>query len=863
MERPASDPRISCALIRQKRNEAIDELVARFKSGLPVGKFLKALSSLVDNAMREILRWHPLPDDASLVAVGGYGRRELFPYSDVDVLILLRRPPLAHEAAALESLISNMWDAGLELGHSVRTIDECIQEANSDVTVQTGLVETRHISGNAGLTRELAKRLFDGFNGRAFLEAKRLEQEQRHAKYEDTPYSLEPNIKESPGGLRDLQMILWVTRACHLGDNWIDLARKGYITRTEANAIAHHERILKDFRARVQIAAGRREDRLLFEYQSPIAEQLGFQRLPHRRASEQLMERYYRTAKSVTQLNTIVLQNLTSELSPSSNSIPTRLDNTFIVQNELLGTIDPDEFSKNPISILRSILALQQHPELKGMTAQTLRSLWRSRVRIDRKFRALPEARTLFLDILKQPRGLVHALRRMNQYSILGRYIPAFGRVVGQMQHDLFHVYTVDQHILTVARNLRRFTMLEFAHEYPMCSRLIAEFENGWLLYIAAIFHDIAKGRGGDHSELGSRAARKFCTDHGIRGDDRELIGFLVQSHLTMSSVAQKQDLSDPEVIRRFADLVGTERRLIALYLLTVADIRGTSPKVWNAWKAKLLEDLFNSARRYLAGSSIDVAEGVQQKQEEARRLLRLYALSEGVEQSLWMKLDIPYFLRHDASEIAWHSRLLYNKVSGLTPVVRARLSPIGEGLQVLIYVPDQESLFARICGFFESIAYNIVDAKIHTTRHGYALDTFQVLGVGQSTNYRDMIRLVEHELQQLLESKAPLRDAISGRISRQVRHFPMSPEIHIRADEKGEYFVLSVIAGDRPGLLYSIAKILGEYEVRLQTAKIATLGHRAEDTFVVSGSALHNPQRTLMLEQDILHVLQTHSSRN
>ena len=856
MTPPLDDYRESCASVRLRKNEEREKLIAEFKAGLPVKNFLRRHSRTVDEAIREIWKWHALPRESSLVAVGGFGRQELFPHSDVDVLILLRAQPQGEHAAAIEALIGSMWDSGLEIGHSVRTVSECLQEAMADITVQTSLIELRHVCGDRSLTRELIRSLHGYIDGHAFLEAKRLEQEQRHAKYEDTPYSLEPNTKESPGGLRDLQMILWVVRACQLGSNWGDLARKGYLTRAEANACARHERRLQEFRTRVQIAAGRREDRLLFEYQTPIAQDLGMKGLPHRRASEQLMEQYYRTAKSVTQINGIVLQNLTAEFSPQVRKKQIAFDETFVVEHELLGTKDPDEFSKRPTSILKAILLLQQHPELKGMTAQALRSLWRSRGKIDRTFRSTPINRALFIQILQQPRGLVHALRRMNQYSILGRYIPAFGRVVGQMQHDLFHVYTVDQHILTVVRNLRRFTMIEFAHEYPMCSRLIAEFENGWLLYIAAIFHDIAKGRGGDHSELGSRAVRRFCIDHGISGSDRDLVIFLVKNHLIMSSVAQKQDLSDPEVIRRFAEIVGTERRLIGLYLLTVADIRGTSPKVWNAWKAKLLEDLFNSTRRHLAGSAVDVAEGIHQKQEEARRLLRLYALGDEVERSLWANLDIPYFLRHEASEIAWHARLLYNKVDGTTPIVRARLSPIGEGLQVLIYTPDQSSLFARICGFFESIAYNIVDAKIHTTRHGYALDTFQVMGLGKSTNYRDMIRLVEHELQQILEVRAPLKDGISGRISRQVRHFPMSPEIHVRADEKGQYFVLSVIAADRPGLLYSIAKILGEYDVSLQTAKIATLGERAEDTFLVSGNALHNPQRTLMLEQGILHAL-------
>ena len=462
----------------------------------------------------------------------------------------------------------------------------------------------------------------------------------------------------------------------------------------------------------------------------------------------------------------------------------------------------------------------------------------------------------MFLQIIQQPRGIVHEFRRMNQYGILGRYIPEFGRIVGQMQHDLFHVYTVDQHILMVVRNLRRFTMPELAHEFPLASQLISGFDHGWLLYVAALYHDIAKGRGGDHSQLGAKDVRRFGRSHGLAADDLELVEFLVRHHLTMTAVAQKQDISDPDVVKSFASTVGTERRLVALYLLTVADVRGTSPKVWNAWKAKLLEDLFRSARYLLTGGVLKLDSAVADTQAEAMRLLRLYALSDTVKDRFWAQLDTAYFLRHGAQEIAWQTRNLHYRVDSDKAVVRARLSSFGEGLQVMIYTLDRKELFARICGYFERANFNIVEAKIHTTRHGYALDTFLIMGRGKAAHYRDMISLIETELAVELQSDAPLGPSARGRISRRVRHFPVTPSVDIRPDERGTLHVLSVVASDRPGLLYGVARVLSRYGVNLRTAKVNTLGDRAEDVFLVAGDSLSNQRVVLLLEQDLLEEL-------
>jgi len=837
--------------LRAERAEVQAEFVAR---GSLAGFFGKH-QRVVDRAMRVVWDLAAMPSRWTLVAVGGYGRRELYPYSDVDILVLLPGDPDPAESAALEGFVGSLWDVGVEIGHSVRTLAQCIEEAARDITVATALLESRRVTGDPALYRAFVETLGRRPDPAAFFIGKRLELEQRHEKYNDSPYSLEPNLKESPGGLRDLHVVRWVARASGIGHRWSDLAARGLVTRAEALQLQRVEHFLQRLRIHLHYVAGRREDRILFDHQNALAAAFGIGAEAHRRASEALMQRYYRNAKSVTQLSTIMLQNFGGELLPVE-AVPEPINERFQAVHDLLDARDPELFEHTPHAILESFLLLSQRSALRGMTAGTLRSLWRSRHRIDAAFRADPVNRARFIEFLAQPRGIVHGLRRLNQYGLLGRYIPAFGRIVGQMQHDLFHVYTVDQHILNVVRNVRRFTMHEFAHEYPLCSRLIANFERPWLLYIAALFHDIAKGRGGDHSALGRVDVTAFARGHDLSPDDTDLVGFLVEHHLTMSTVGQKQDLADPDVIRAFADIVKTERRLVALYILTVADIRGTSPKVWNAWKGKLLEDLYRYTRRVLRGGTLDPDQDVQAKQAEALRLLRLYALSDAAKDALWKELDVGYFLRHDPQEIAWQTRNLHYRVRAPQPVVKARLSPVGEGLQVMIYCADRRELFARICGFFEGIGFNIVDAKIHTTLHGYALDTFQVLGPDSQYDYRSAIARIEHELPAALDAVTQERVTATRRISRQLKHFPIQPEVHVRPDDRGQFHVLSVTAGDRPGLLHAIARVLAKYDVDLHTAKIVTLGDRAEDVFLVAGPVLERPKRVIELETELVDAL-------
>jgi len=855
-----SDSRELSAGARQRLIAGQQALTAAWRLEKDGPALLSGRTALVDSVLQEVWTALAMPENCALVAVGGYGSGELYPGSDVDLLILVAdEPDTTHPSGAapqLEQLIGLLWDIGLDIGHSVRSVNQCLDEADRDITVETAMLEARYLIGARTLYDDFEQSYKAALHPAVFFKAKQLEQAERYAKFSDTPYSLEPNFKEGPGGRRDLQVIQWVARAAGIGGDWLSLAKAGLITASEVSQFKRVDRLLRDLRIELHVLVGRREDRLLFDHQEKLALAMGIGPTHAKRAAEVLMQRYYRNAKLVTQLNALVMQVLADRLLPARSGPPIIIDEHFQVVREQLDVREEDVFQRYPRAILECFLLQIQRSELKGMTPRTLRALWRAQGVIDAGFRRDPQNRALFLQLFQQ-QHLIHPLRRMNQYDILGRYLPAFGRIVGQMQHDLFHVYTVDQHILQVMRNLRRFAMPELAHEYPFCSRLMAGFENHWLLYLAALFHDIAKGRGGDHSQLGKKDAARFCRDHGITGDDAGLVIFLVEQHLTMSHVAQKQDLADPEVILAFARMVGDLRRLTALYLFTVADIRGTSPKVWNAWKGKLLEDLFRITASVLSGTAALQLTGVAERQEEARRILRRHGLRPEVELDLWSHLDTGYFMRHAADEIAWHTRTLYYRPASAQPVVKARLNPMGEGLQVMVYVPDQPLLFARLCGFFARLGYSIVDAKIHTTRHGYALDSFVVFAFDAAQAYRDMIALIEHDIVEQLTRQAPLPAPISGRLSRQVRHFPVTPEVDIRADERGNQYLMSINAADRPGLLYAIARVLGQHGITLHTAKIATLGERVEDVFLISGTELAQTATLVRLEQDLLTVLQ------
>lgn len=805
---------------------------------------LQQRTRFIDRLLRAVWQDANIFNDTCLIAVGGYGRGELFPHSDIDVLILPPESPPPQLNVKIEALVTLLWDIGLNVGHSVRTLSECTQEATQDVTVMTNLLESRLLAGDQGRYLHYLQQIRSCLQPQAFLQAKIREQDQRHARFNDTEYNLEPNIKESPGGLRDLQMMLWLAQSQGLGANWTDLLHHKLISAGEHAALRRHERQLQLLRIRLHFLANRREDRLLFDFQSELAAELGYLTNAQRRASEALMQSFYRSAKYISLMNEILLKALAERLAPAR--MPETIGSYFIAKDKLLDTTGDDLFAQHPEAILQSFLILQQRPELTGMSASLVRQLQRARPLVNRAYRHNPVYQKQFLDILQQRDGVHHSLRRMNHYGILGAYIPAFGRIIGQMQHDLFHVYTVDEHILNVLANLRRFAKPELKHEFPLCSTLFAQFEKPYLLYLAALFHDIAKGRGGDHSKLGTVDAKRFCRLHDLAKEDAELVAWLVQAHLVMSRTAQKSDLSDPEVIRQFAQFVHNETRLIALYLLTVADIRGTSPAVWNAWKANLLEYLFQQTRKALHGSMTTLAQLANIRKAEAGEKLERFGLQPASYQALWQAFGEDYFARYESDEIAWQSRLLTPHLNTQTPIVRARLSPHGDGIQVMIYTQDQPDLFARICSFFGNMGYNIAQAKIFTTLNGYALDQFIVLYQQTKTiSYSGLLKYIEQELALTIQAKV-MEMRVAGRIKRQIKFTPFATQVEIQQIDPTAFQMLEMIAADRPGLLANIAGTFLKHGVELRSAKINTLGNRAEDHFVISGAR----NRALSMEE-------------
>ncbi|KKW67113.1 protein-PII uridylyltransferase [Lampropedia cohaerens] len=853
---------------RRQKQAVIADLLHPGQQGRRIHTQLRRLAEYADKLLRQLWRVAEMPGDHALIAVGGFGRKQLFPASDVDVLLLVPGTQTNCEDNPLkqriEQFVSSCWDVGLEIGFSLRTIDESLEDALQDITVQTAMLEARWLAGSRKLFGAFQARFAQTIDPLAFLRAKTLEMRQRHAKYDNTPYALEPNCKESPGGLRDLHVIIWVARAAGLGATWEELAANGIATAYEAHELAACEAELSLIRARLHALSARHEDRLIFDLQGSVAELFGYRsetqqgsRLPMR-ASEQLMRQYYWCAKSVTQLNQILLLNIEERLNPSAHQLRP-INERFFDKGGMIEVASDDLYEKNPHAILETFLLYQTQVGLKDLSARTLRALYNSRHVMNAAFRRDPVNRQMFMQIIQQPAGITHALRLMNRTSVLGRYLWAFRRIVGQMQHDLFHVYTVDQHILMVLRNVRRFFLAEHAHEYPFCASLASGWDKPWILYLAALFHDIGKGRGGDHSDIGARIMRKFCREHGIAKADTDLLVFLVQEHLVMSQVAQKQDLSDPDVIAAFAQRVGNERYLTALYLLTVADIRGTSPKVWNAWKGKLLEDLYRATSRVLGGTRPDPKAETELHKGEARVLLTLDPISNAQIDAFWSRMDAGYFTRHTADELAWHARHL-----AALPVdhqgqatVLARKSVIGEGLQVTIYAPDREDLFARIASYFDQADYEILDARIHTTRDGHALDTFQVALEYDGTHLEQRARFIERDLSGYLQQPSCLPEPKPHRASRRARNFPVNTRIRMEPDDKGELWLLTISASDRPGLLYSIAWTLAKYDLDIHLAKITTLGERAEDSFLIDGKALRNPQTQLMLERDLTQQCQ------
>jgi len=824
--------------------EAHQSLKERFAADEPVEHLVRDRARLVDLVLTRAWRLHTPghAGDLALIAVGGYGRGELHPCSDIDVMVLLPKSEGAPWQADLERFLTFLWDIGLEVGHSVRTIDDCQQESLADISVATTLLEARLLDGPEPLYAAMKKALAPDhiWSAADFYEGKVKEQQQRHLRFHDTAYNLEPNVKASPGGLRDIQTIAWVAKR-HFGAETLDqLGDHGFLTRNELRKLKTALGFLWKIRFALHVLTGRREDRLLFDHQIRLAHQFGYEDATYTLAVEQFMQRYYRTVMDIQLLNEMLLQLFSEAILNPNPTLPLPLTPRFQVRNEYLEIVADDVFMRSPAAMLELFQVLCQNPELKGVRAATIRSLQRHLWLIDEEFRQNPRHHRLFLEILREPEGVTRAFRRMNLYGVLGRYMPAFGRIVGRMQYDLFHAYTVDAHTLFVLRNLRRFALERFDHEFPKLAALFRTLPRPEIAYLAALFHDIAKGRGGDHSELGAVDAEAFCLEQGLSRYDARLVAWLVRHHLLLSVTAQKQDITDPEVVNEFARRVGDPTHLDYLYVLTVADVRGTNPKLWNTWKASLFEEFYERTRRALRRgleSPLGEAELIAETQTEAREILTRDGVPASEVERVWKTLTGAYFLRHTAEEIAWHTSLLAGRDPfDEEPLVAVRQETARGGTAIFSYTQRRQHSFARATAVLDQMGLTILDARITPTANGFSVETYLVLeDTGGAITDRTRIHEIEQGLFRSLRDDAAQSYTVTRRAPRQVRMFTTPTQISWTVDERNGRAVLELVAADRPGLLSEVGKVFTRERVQLLGARIVTVGERAEDVFYVA----------------------------
>lgn len=867
------------AAFKKAIRQAKDVLDARFANGRDIRRLVEDRAWFVDQILREAWARFDWSEDAdiALLAVGGYGRGELHPYSDIDLLILLDSADHETFREPIEGFLTLLWDIGLEVGQSVRSVDECAEEARADLTVVTNLMESRTIAGPESLRRRMQEvtspeRMWPS---KDFFLAKRQEQKARHAKYNDTEYNLEPNVKGSPGGLRDIQTILWVARRQFGSLNLHALVKEGFLVESECSMLASSQEFLWKVRYALHMLAGRAEDRLLFDHQRKLAGLLGFHGSDAKQAIEHFMQKYYRVVMAVAELSDLINQHFEEVILRSGeNAVAQPLNSRFQLRDGYIEVAHPNVFKRTPFALMEIFVLMAQHPEIKGVRADTIRLLRDSRHLIDDDFRSDIRNTSLFIELCKSPQGIHRNLRRMNRYGILGRYLPEFGHIIGQMQHDLFHIYTVDAHTLNLIKHLRKLKWPELAEKFPLASKVIDKLPKPELIYIAGLYHDIGKGRGGDHSELGAIDAEAFCARHQLPAWDSRLVAWLVQNHLVMSTTAQRKDLSDPQVILDFARLVGDQTHLDYLYVLTVADINATNPSLWNSWRASLLRQLYTETKRALRRgleNPLDREEQIRQTQVAAIDILVRNGIDQDDAEQLWAQLGDDYFLRHTASDVAWHTEAILQHPDGNDPLVLIKETAQREfegATQIFIYAPDQHDFFAVTVAAMSQLNLNIHDARIITSTSQFTLDTYIVLDTAGGSIGNDPARIQEirEGLIDALKNPDEYPAIIQRRVPRQLKHFAFPPEVTISNDAQRPVTVLEVIAPDRPGLLARIGRIFLDFDLSLQNAKIATLGERVEDVFFITDAdnqPLSDPELCQRLQAAIVSQLSEASGHN
>ncbi len=855
---------------RETLKDAEIILRERFHKNYPISNLVQQRAWLIDQLLTQCWLQHfpkAIQEKVTLVAVGGYGRSELHPASDVDIMILLSEESDTHVCGNIESFLTELWDIGLELGSSVRTVAECIYHGGDDITIATNLMEARHICGNKPLFQEMCDNVGPNsiWPSNEFFAAKLQEQLTRHNKYSFTSYNLEPNLKEGPGGLRDIQIIGWVAKR-HFDVNTLhELVAHDFLTEDEYQQLNKGQEFLWRIRTALHHTSKRREDRLLIDVQRKIANLFGYQDSNSQLAVELFMKDFYLTIRELSRLNEMLLQLFKEEIlyaQESSNSKP--INEHFQICKGFIEVSHSQVFEQHPSALLEVFLLLEQHHNLKGVRAGTIRLISQNLHHIDQAFRSNPKNNELFIEILSQPEGVTHELRRMHRYGILGAYLPKFNTIIGQMQHDLFHVYTVDEHTLRVLRNVRRFSVPEFAHEFPLCSQRFHHLSKPELIYIAALFHDIGKGRGGDHAKLGAIDAWDFCIQHCLSEKDAELVSWLVEQHLAMSRTAQSKDLSDMDVINDFASSMKSQQRLDALYLLTVADIRATSNAVWNTWKDSLLKELFYAASRALSrglDKPLDQFERMAYSKKMALEELSLHRISPQMAELQWQQLNQEYFLVHSADEIAWQTRHIIEAKAEQLPLVIIRQMTRRGGTELFLYSQNKDYLFAKVTAALEQLDLNIADARIITSADGYTLDTFIILDQqGEAISDQDCLMEIKAAIKYYLAIESEEPPCINKRAATQLKHFPIPTKVSFNHDKKNKRTIMKVVASDRPGVLARIGAAMWQQRIDTQNAKIATFGERAEDLFFITDKnqqPLWDPDDCERLRQAIINQLE------
>ena len=841
-----------------KEKEALKE---SFEETGDVARYLACHTRLLESVIDERAKSLSLPLGVALLAAGGFGRAEVFPFSDIDLLVLIPEDLPENDAERVSSFLTSLWDLGLSVGASVRTARETLADCTQDIALSTNFLEARFLYGNKELFEATRAEYLKALNPVTFFREKELEMHQRRRKHDDTPYELEPDIKESPGGLRDIQVLLWCAQAAGLAETPEDLLTSGILNREEWGELTASRAFLSDLRLRLHLMSERAENRLLFEKQIPLALSLGIRATSGLDAAELLMQRYYRNAHNVELLNAIAMCSLEERLLKTDTRPPNAVPVApgLIARGQTLDIEDPDRIGKDPAFLLTLFFEFSRRQELKDFTTRLMRALYREARKTDTRPFETRTCKEVFRRILQSRYGCTRCLQLMNQWGVLGRLIPAFGRVVGQMQHDLFHAYTVDQHTMRVIKYLRRFTHSSYAHEFPHCSEVMARMESTEELILAAIFHDVGKGLGGHHAALGEGMAGEFCTSLGLPPFSIAFVRFLVREHLTMSATAQKKDTSDPAVVAEFAALVGDKAHLDALYLLTVADIRATNPKVWSTWKAELLKDLYNKTRSVLSGQPLrtDRQSLLAEKEKAVTAALKKSALTYGQIRDYLDKLDLTYFMRHTVEDILWHAAILTQKHGTVGPIIELKEEASGL-IKVFLSLKDKPGLLARVFRTFERNGLSVLEARIHTTRSGNVIDTFLVQDKRNRPNLTEFKSLLTEHLRESLENNQELKPLKAARLSRRSRSFPIKPVIDIEPDDAGKGALLQMTCTDRIGLLYTLARVLASHGVNLVSAKITTLDERVEDVFLIEGEALKNPETVLFIETELLRAIES-----